>query len=50
MSSTLIGKGAFGSVYKIEKELENRFYALKKIKFKIDKNEDIRNHKFLREM
>lgn len=45
-----VGKGGFGEVYKVVHKIENTVYAIKKVYLPLKVNEDIRNHKYFREV
>lgn len=45
-----VGKGGFGEVYKVVHKIENIVYAIKKVYLPLKVNEDIRNHKYFREV
>lgn len=45
-----IGKGGFGEVYKATHKIENAIYAIKKVYLPVKINEDIRDHKYFREV
>lgn len=45
-----IGKGGFGEVYKAMHKIEDSVYAIKKVYLPLKINEDVRNHKYFREV
>ena len=46
----LIGEGAFGRVFKGVNRIEGKKYAIKRIFFRVDRNQNIQEHPFFREV
>lgn len=46
----LIGEGGFGEVYRATHKLEQKLYAIKKVKLQLKEGEDIRQNKIFREV
>ena len=49
-SISTLGKGGFGTVYKVRYLLDNNIYAIKKIKLHLGYQETLQDHKVYREI
>lgn len=47
---SILGRGGFGTVYKVKYLLDNNIYALKKVKLHLGVKENIHDHKVYREI
>jgi serine/threonine protein kinase len=47
---SILGRGGFGTVYKVKYHLDNNIYAIKKVKLHLGNTEVLQDHKVYREI